>query len=235
MIEEFTKYYQTFDNVKEIKFKYDHSIRVMNLSVAIAKNLNMNDEQLEVVKLIGLLHDYSRFEQWNKYKTYNDLNSFDHANRTVELLFDKKQIEKYHLKKQYYNIVYDAIKNHNKYDIDKVNEESLIYCKIIRDADKLDIISNFAISIFYKYDVDNAINKNIIEQFFQHHLVKKTKDINENEKLVIQIALIYDLNFSYSYQYIKENNIIDKMEKQVSEKTFKKYFDEIKKYMEELC
>ena len=65
----------------------------------------------------------------------------------------------YNVKKEQYQIIKDAIKYHNKYEIGNVNKESLIYCQIIRDADKLDIIRNFTMFVkrFYAFNDGKSI------------------------------------------------------------------------------
>ena len=45
---------------------------------------NFSSEDVEIIMLIGLLHDYSRFEQWCKYNTFSDINSIDHGDLAVE-------------------------------------------------------------------------------------------------------------------------------------------------------
>ena len=230
MLEVFKEYVDKFNECDAIKYKYFHSIRVMNLSEKIGKDLNIKD--IELVKLIGLLHDYARFTQWEKYQSFNDLKTFDHGDEAIKILFDGKEIEKYNVKKEQYQIIKDAIKYHNKYEIGNVDKESLIYCQIIRDADKLDIISNFTKGIF-KDNEGNFIHEEIKKQFFNHKQVKKLKDSTTNDKLIIMLALIYDLNFEYSFKYIKQNKIIDKIQKQVEKEIFEIYFKEIENYIEE--
>lgn len=230
MLEVFKEYVDKFNECDAIKYKYFHSIRVMNLSEQLGKDLNIED--LELVKLIGILHDYARFIQWEKYQSFNDLKTFDHGDEAIKILFDEKEIEKYNVKKEQYQIIKDAIKYHNKYEIGNVDKESLIYCQIIRDADKLDIISNFTKGIF-KDNEGNFIHEEIKKQFFNHKQVKKLKDSTTNDKLIIMLALIYDLNFIYSFKYLKENKIIEKIQNQVEKEIFEIYFKEIKKYIEE--
>ena len=230
MLEQFKQYVDSFNSCDAIKYKYIHSIKVMNLSEQLGKNLNIKG--LELVKLIGLLHDYARFTQWDKYKSFNDLKTFDHGDEAVKILFEQKEIEKYNVKKEQYQIIKDAIKYHNKYEIGNVNNESLIYCQIIRDADKLDIISNFTKGIFKDNDGD-FIHDEIKEQFFNHTQVKTLKDSTTNDKLIIMLALIYDLNFIYSFKYLKEYKIIENIKKQVDKETFEIYFNEIEKYTEQ--
>ena len=52
-----------------------------------------------------------------------------------------KDIRKYIENDKYDEIIRKAIKNHNKFEIEKrLTEKELIFAKIIRDADKIDII-----------------------------------------------------------------------------------------------
>ena len=80
----FKKYVDTFDtSERAIERKYVHSLRVMDLCDMLAKANNYNEKDIELSNIIGLLHDYGRFPQWTKYKTYNDLTSIDHADLGV--------------------------------------------------------------------------------------------------------------------------------------------------------
>lgn len=69
--EEFEKYVLKFDLQNEnIKMKKDHSYRVEKESYNIAKSLELNEEQVQIAKLVGLLHDIGRFEQITQYSTF---------------------------------------------------------------------------------------------------------------------------------------------------------------------
>lgn len=60
--EEFCKYRNLFDKEnKNIERKFIHTMNVMYLCEVIAKNLNLNKEEIELAKLIGLLQDIARF------------------------------------------------------------------------------------------------------------------------------------------------------------------------------
>ena len=53
-------------------------------------------------------------------------------------------IREFVLNNEYDSIIYKAIKNHNKYKIEEgLSEKEKLYSKIIRDADKIDIINIF--------------------------------------------------------------------------------------------
>ena len=72
MLEEFEKYTSNYDmDDVNIKLKYDHSYRVMNLSRKYATLLGFSNKDVELAALIGLLHDIGRFEQLRVYKRNN--------------------------------------------------------------------------------------------------------------------------------------------------------------------
>ena len=114
MQENFEKYVYNFDMKDEtIKAKYNHSYRVMKLSEKYARKLNFSKEDIEIAKIIGLLHDYGRFIQIKQYHTMKD-SIIDHADLGIKLLFENKEIEKFNIPQKYYDIIKFAIKNHNK-------------------------------------------------------------------------------------------------------------------------
>ena len=78
--EEFIKYTENYDLTDEnLDGKQKHSLRVMQISEEIARDLKLNQEEIKLAALIGLLHDIARFEQYTKYKTFRDLDSIDHG------------------------------------------------------------------------------------------------------------------------------------------------------------
>ena len=164
---EFLKYTENYDLTNEnIRRKQGHSIRVMNISKQIAVELNLSDDQIQIAALIGLLHDIARFEQYTQYQTYNDNRSFDHGDYGVEIL--NKDMRKYIKTDKYDKLIKMAIKNHNKFEIEEgLNEEESLFAKIIRDADKIDILYE-AVSMFWngeEKDINNTeISSKVMEK-----------------------------------------------------------------------
>lgn len=218
-----------------ISRKYYHSLRVMEIAeeLAVKNNFSESDKNLSII--IGLLHDYARFPQWKKYKTYDDLKSIDHGDLAVELLFDNKKIEEFNVKKEDYDEIYDAIKNHNKLEvIDNLSVHNKLLCKLIRDADKLDILYLYGVDMnLFKQD-DEDISEKVKKDFFNNIQIDK-RDLNsKNDNIVLDLSFIFDLNFSSSYKFIKDNNIMKKLWERVEDKEkFKEYFDYANKYIEE--
>ena len=94
--EEFRKYTNKFDHTNEkITIKIEHTYRVEKISKTIAENLNLDEENIQLATLIGLLHDIGRFEQVKRYNSFSDLETEDHASLGVEILKKDKYISKY--------------------------------------------------------------------------------------------------------------------------------------------
>ena len=150
---EFENYSKNYDmNNEGMKYKYENSIRVMEHSKEIAKSLNLTDEQIELAALIGLLHDISRFEQLKQYSTFDDSKSFDHGDYAIEILFKDNYIRKYIDSNEYDEIIKKSIMYHNKFEIGVCDtEEELLFSKLIRDADKIDIFYYFIDILDYAF------------------------------------------------------------------------------------
>ena len=88
--EEFIRYTEKF-NLEDgnIKRKQQHSLRVMKISEQIAKNLKLQEEQIQLATLIGLLHDIGRFKQYTEIGSGDNLEGFDHGDYGAEILFEK--------------------------------------------------------------------------------------------------------------------------------------------------
>jgi len=234
--EEFRKHVEKYDiNELAINMKFYHSYRVMDFCMLLAKYNNFSDENKKIAMLVGLLHDYARFEQWTKYKTYSDLKSIDHGDLAIERLFDDNEIINYCKDKQYYDEIKDAIKYHNKYNYpEHLSDHNKLLCKVVRDADKLDIFYLLGINKDLMYEDECLISPNIKEDFYNHKSIKHTDKHNLSDDVICKLAMVYDLNFDYSYKYLKEYKLIEKIYDNIENKNkFKPYFDYINKYIEE--
>ena len=215
---EFLSYAKTFDtSISHIDRKIWHSLRVMDASNKIAKMQNLNEENIEIATLIGLLHDIARFEQFTQFQTFSDLNSFDHGDYGAKLLFEDGMIKNYIDTDKYNNIIEKAIKNHNKFAIEEgLTQREEFFAKLIRDADKLDIIYE-STYIFWKGEEDkilsSKIDEDVLEQFLNKKQIKREKGkkylyINN---IISVIAFIYDINYKETFELIHKNNYINRI------------------------
>lgn len=235
---EFIQYVKGFDlKNKNIMKKFHHSFRVMEFAREIAESLHLSEEDVSLATIIGLLHDIGRFEQWAKYETYVDSKSIDHGDLGSDILKTNDFINQFVEAEEEKKIILIAIRNHNKYKIeDDLTERELLMAKIIRDADKLDIMKE-----------QGKITKNItfikpelLEVFDQKELCNNQLVESEIDHVFRLLSFIYDLNFKYSCEYLLNNNIIQNKIHLVScyyedEKLLKDLENKIVTYLKERC
>ena len=244
--EEFDKYVKNYNSEdKKIALKIEHIKRVSEISGIISENLNLDKENIELAKLIGLLHDIGRFEQIKQYNTFSDKDSIDHGKLGVEILFKQGKIRNFIESAKYDEVIKKAILNHNRKEIEKgLNPKELLHSKIIRDADKIDILYIMTFeekrTVFNKDDIsDEKITDKIYEEFMQMKLLDYEKIQTNVDRVIAHFAYIYDLNFNFSYEYVNNKQYLDKIYKRhtfTDNDTMKRYnliYDTAKKYIKE--
>lgn len=218
----FKDYLKSYDSSNgNIELKIRHTYGVVTASEYITKSLGLDEENIQLAKLIALLHDIGRFEQIKVTESYVDNKKFDHAKYGVEILFKDNLIRNFIKDDKYDDIIYKAIINHNKYKIEEgLNEEELLHAKIIRDADKLD---NFRVKeedkleniLSMKYDpntiIYDGITRKVYEDFMDNKSILSADIVTQVDMWISYIAFIFDLNFKVSLKYVEEKGYIDKL------------------------
>ena len=181
------------------------------------------------------MHDIGRFEQLKEFSSYKDAN-LDHADFGVKLLFEESLIDKFNIDPKYYDIIEFAIRNHNKYEIEKTNDNrKLMFAKIIRDADKIDIIKASVIYDDFKInECERDISKEIEKTFFRNEQIKVNDIKNDNDEAILLLAFLFDINYSASLKIIRDEELVDKFYSKIKNKElFKPYVKHMKEYIKE--
>ncbi len=131
---------------RNIRLKEGHTLRVCKEIVRLGKALKPNNNalRLELAETIALFHDIGRFEQFKTYGTFDDRVSENHATLGLKVLKATDILNR--LTETERTIVYKAIEYHNVRKLpdyadedENKNPDWLLYSKLLRDADKLDI------------------------------------------------------------------------------------------------
>lgn len=206
VIQEFNKYVKNYNlKDKNIMGKYHHSFRVMEFCKEIAISLKLNERDIYIASLCGLLHDIARFSQWTKYQTYVDEKSFDHGDEGEKILLEI--IKDFTNDSEISSIITESTKYHNKINVPSLDEKYLLFIKIVRDADKLDIMTEQGNYIF----TDKIeLKKELLESIYNKQVCKNEYMTNEVDSILRMISWIFDLNYKYSYHYLINKKIIEK-------------------------
>lgn len=217
--EEYSKQYDREDI--KIRLKVDHTYRVAELSAEIGGSVGADKD---FAWLLGLLHDIGRFEQLTRYGTFVDRNSVDHAQLGADLLFSEGLIDRFAgadtvTVRNWKNVAETAVKLHNKlYLPDDLDEEALLYCRVLRDADKVDI---FRVLTEPPYDERNErivkgsadgtmapAREDVMAYVYEHHSVPKFLERTEFESLVSQCCMAFELQYPVSRRIVAKQGYL---------------------------
>ncbi len=220
----FNSYYNSFSDLtvlqkKNFEIKKNHSIRVANISLLISEQLKLSTEETKTAFLIGLLHDIGRFKQLIEYNTFNDNISVDHAKLGIETLIEVNPFEilRFHNEE----VLIKAISNHNKFKIEQgLNDEELFHTKLIRDADKLDILKVLTDyysnkngkanhTLTWELEKGTSVSKEVAKETLEGKLVTRNKIKSEIDVKIMQLSWIYDINFIQSFELLMKNRYLE--------------------------
>ncbi|MBF0430614.1 MAG: HD domain-containing protein [Fibrobacteria bacterium] len=210
---------EEFDQV--LKLKKDHSWRVYEETLALGQSLNLPENELLLAGTAALLHDIGRFEQYLIYGTFVDGKSENHARLGLKILH-KKQIL-HNLQADERLVIMKAIANHNRMQISKGLKGIVVrIAQMLRDADKLDILNlvteyyndkNAASNKAIELDMPDLpeINRDILSAVIDNKLARVNDMRSLNDFKLIQMAWVYDMNFSHSLYEVKNRGYLKKI------------------------
>lgn len=235
MFDDLVKMYNLED--EDLSYKYKHSFRVKDNMAVLAKNMSLPIKDVNLAMFIGLFHDYGRFPQYDITGGFDD-KLLDHGDYGANYLKEHIEVmDFYNIDKKDYEIVYKAIKNHNKYNLeDTLSKRELLFCNMLRDCDKLDIlyaIGNIDIKkVLYEDNLE--ISKLVKDTFYQRKLIPKNIYNNLSDRIVGLFSYVFDINFYLSIEMIKYNNYFSKIYDRLKNKDmYKEYFEFVNKYIRE--
>ncbi len=135
-----------------------------------------------------------------------------------------------------------AIRQHNKYRVKEgLTDRELMFCNILRDADKVDIFKvNADIPMEIIYDVtteelkNGVITKEVIDSFYKKETVLKSVRKSAVDHIVGHISLLFELVYPESYRQAKEQGYVYKLldfKSDIPEVNAE--FDDMRKYVDE--
>ncbi|MCL1921778.1 MAG: HD domain-containing protein [Kiritimatiellaeota bacterium] len=121
-----------------LRLKLDHTHHVVEESRRIAEGEGWGKNACLMGEVCALLHDTARYLQFHAFGTFRDSDSFDHAERSAEIVQQKRWLDA--LPEGEQCAILTAVRLHNKREVGPGLaglEAALVH--LVRDADKLDI------------------------------------------------------------------------------------------------
>lgn len=218
---EYTRNYNVNDPKVALKIK--HTYHVADLSERIALSEGLDSTGADLAWLIGMLHDIGRFEQLRRFDTFNDSQSVDHAGLGADLLFGRDEdfpmIREFVSDSSEDRIAETAIRVHSAYRVpENLSPRCEMYCHILRDADKLDIlranietpleeIYNVTADVLYHADLTDAV----VESFYEHHATLRSIKRTPVDHIAAHISLLFELVYKESVRIAIEQGYWEKL------------------------
>jgi len=155
-----------------------------------------------------------------RFGTFRDAISVDHAQFGADLLFKEGLIEKFGIQDSVVlNLIETAIRNHNVFKLpDDLDEKELLFSKLIRDADKIDIMrANVAFPLEEICNVTTeelysaSVEQSTVDAFLRHETIYRGKNMGVADGIMNQIAFIFALEFPISLEIMIERGHIFKL------------------------
>ena len=231
------------ENSEEYNLKLKHTFRVKEAIEKISGSLQCSEALMHSAKAAALLHDAGRFRQFAEYNTFSDVLSEDHAELGLKIIQESGLLND--LDRYSADSIIFAVRNHNKYQINQEsNKDSLFLAKMLRDADKIDILNVVAeyytgndsekiagmLNLPDTAHISAAVCRDIAEEKIPEFAdIKSCSDLK-----LLQMSWVYDINFEISLEIIKENRYLDLIYSTLPDAdVIKEIFHVLKKYLYE--
>jgi putative nucleotidyltransferase with HDIG domain len=218
-----SRFYGTDDYVNaHLRLKQEHTRRTCLEINSLAQDLALDDNQQRVAELIALFHDIGRFTQFAQYRTYSDRKSTDHSRLGVEVLRQERILDSLSLEERRW--IETAIEFHGRRSLpSNLTGQTLLFAKLIRDADKLDIF-RVVTDLYNRYREDPErftfeielpdepeISPQVVEAVMNGRLVDHASLRTLNDMTLCQIGWVYDLNFNASLAALRRGGFLEQM------------------------
>ena len=216
----FKDYVSSYDlQDAKIRLKYIHTGKVAANCEQIARSLDLSPEDVFLAWESGMLHDIGRFEQLRRYDTFIDADSIDHASFGADLLFQDGLVRRFETDTSKYGMIETAIRCHSLYRLpDGLNEREIMFCQILRDADKIDIFrANYETGMAAIYNVteeelaQSPVTPEVYNAFCEEHAVLRSLKRTPLDHLIGHLSLMFELVYPESRSIAAKQGYLEKL------------------------
>jgi hypothetical protein len=205
-----------------VRMKQEHTGRTCKEILVLAEQLALDDQQKQIAEVVALFHDVGRFPQFAQYRTFNDNRSIDHSRLSVEVLRQEGVLDV--LRREERQWVEAAIEHHGHRSLPpNLSGQALLFAKLIRDADKLDIY-RIVIRLARQYRADPAsfsdefdlpdeprYTADVFQAVLAGQLIDHAMMKTVNDKMLCKLSWVYDMNFAASLMRLREQGFLDQI------------------------
>ena len=214
----FERYVGTFDlSVPIIQMKYTHSLDVMKVGETLTRVLEWPPDAAAVGVSACLLHDAGRFSQYRDFGTYYDGASVDHGQRGFEVLLSDFPSEAADAEAR--EVLLQAVRWHNKKRLPDLASEAMPFCRLVRDADKLDVFylvrrrmdEGTVGDLLPRHKLDAPLSETLLREVEERWSGTYKNASSLLDFTLIQLTWALDINFAPSLQMLEDSGMLTRM------------------------
>jgi hypothetical protein len=204
---------------RNFSLKEIHTHHVCDNMNLLIGSLKLSPSERITGEAIALFHDVGRFEQYRRYSTFRDDISENHAALGVKILKEESVLEK--VPEEERRTIYLAISLHNVFRVSSsINGHDLLFSRLIRDADKLDIWRIF-VEYYMQPETERAsavglgfpdqpgYSPEVLDCLERRKMVNLSTLKSLNDFKLLQLSWVFDLNFPASFRLALDRGYID--------------------------
>jgi hypothetical protein len=204
-----------------LKLKQQHTYRVCAEMRHLVQSLALPDRDARIAEAIALLHDTGRFEQFVRYQTFLDARSENHCLLGLRILTEQKVLDA--LDENERRIIEKAIEFHGAMELPDLPADTLLFARLIRDADKIDIF-DVIIRNYKEYltkpegfvlEVAFLDTPGCSPKVAQAVLARRPIDYRDlttiDDAKLMQLGWVFDINFTAALVRIRDRGYLDEL------------------------
>lgn len=204
-----------------VALKAEHTRGVCGEILDIGRSLGLNEADLRFAETVALLHDVGRFEQYARYGTFMDGRSENHAALGVRVLRKEGVLKTIDCATRV--MILRIVGGHNRASLPgNENERTLLFLKLLRDADKIDIWR--VVTEFYHGSESirrgavelglpdrPEISEPIVAKLLEGRIARVEDLRTLNDAKLLQMGWVFDINFTRTSEIVRQRRYLDKL------------------------
>jgi hypothetical protein len=206
---------------RNLNIKVEHSRRVRGEIRDLGRSIGLDEPGLRFAEAAALLHDVGRFEQYARFRTFQDHRSLNHAAHGVAVLRAAGALDGIDMETT--ETLLRVIGNHNRLSVPETEPG---FCRrmslLLRDADKLDI---FRVVLEHHKENGAGAGGSVVHGLL--NIPEISPDVAADIESGVQVRMdrlrtvadftlmnmgwIFDLNFQASFRTVAERGILDRL------------------------
>lgn len=216
------------EGLKNILMKVEHTRKVCDVMDLITTGEGLSVEDARLAGAVALLHDVGRFPQYQRWRTFRDSISDNHARLAVEVIRRQNLLAGLPVAERL--LIEEAVRFHNLLKVPaRLKSPTDLFLRLIRDADKLDIWRVF-LTFFKLPEHERAsaallgfpelpgVSPACLAALSERRVVNLDTVACANDFKLLLVSWAYDLTFGSSCRLVRANGYLQALEANLPER-----------------